>query len=92
MENTRVEKFKEYRKSFLKEESSIKNSSIESLSSEESTSLPMDQVMEKIEKNKITKFKDFLEGNRYFLKVIAVTVFMILAVVGIVLWIITLAR
>ena len=87
MEETRTQKYKEYRKSILKEDAPSDFSSRDVLSgNDETTTLPFDQVMDvKEEKEKFDLILFFRKHAKLF-AIIAIGIGLCLLIVGIILW------
>ena len=87
MEETRTNKYKDYRKSILKEDAPSNFSSRDVLSgNDETTTLPFDQVMEvKEEKEKFDLIIFFRKHAKLF-AIIAIGVGLCLLITGIILW------
>ncbi len=87
MEETRTQKYKEYRKSILKEDAPSDFSSRDVLhGDDETTTLPFDQVIDvKEEKEKFDLIMFFRKHSKLF-AIIAIGVGLCLLIVGIILW------
>ena len=93
MEETRTEKYKEYRKSILKEDTPSNFSSRDVLhGDDETTTLPFDQVIEvQEEKEKFELIMFFRKHSKLF-AIIAITIGLCLLILGIILWAINVWR
>lgn len=86
MEETRTSKYKEYRSSILKEDAPVCSSKDILEGGNETTTLPLDQVIKN--ENTKEKFDLALFFRKYgtLLKIIAIVVGLLLIILGIILW------
>ena len=87
MEETRTQKYKEYRKSILKEDAPSDFSSRDVLhGDDETTTLPFDQVIDVKEEEKKFDLIMFFRKHSKLFAIIAIGVGLCLLIVGIILW------
>ena len=93
MEETRTQKYKEYRKSILKEDAPSDFSSRDVLhGDDETTTLPFDQVIDVIEEEKKFDLIMFFRKHAKIFAFIAIGIGLCLLIVGIILWAINVWR
>jgi hypothetical protein len=93
MEETRTQKYKEYRKSILKEDAPSDFSSCDVLhGDDETTTLPFDQVIDVKEEEKKFDLIMFFRKHAKIFAFIAIGIGLCLLIVGIILWAINVWR
>lgn len=87
MEETRTKKYKEYRKSILKDGGTAPFSSGDVINSfDDTTTLPFEQVIETHEKKEKFDLILFFRKNAKLFSIIAIGIGLLLIILGIILW------